>query len=690
MPRAFLRTLAGRVIVAGLAVRLIDFILRRFLNLPAAFAVVDVIAAMAIAAGGLYFLVRGVATMNRRLLWRVRRKLILSYIFIGVVPAILVVAFFLLGGVLLIFNFSAYMVRAEFRTIGERAQGIAHAVALEIERSGAPGATLRRLSEEYSGEFPGISMAVVEADRACAGAQARPARAAEPAAIAVAGPWTHVEPPARVPSWIGCEGFQGLFVYASGRPQVGNTNLLVRAVAFPESGAGSYAVIVDLDVNAGFRQQLRRAIGVQLGDVDVPASELAHAAPLPARSAVPTWTARAVDGEPEPPLTSFTFLGYRDWTTGESRRATVFIRLGIREIYARISAAPGPEGNVNYVLVILEFVGALFLVVEVVALATGLTLAKSITGSVHELFTGTERVRYGDFTHKIEVKADDQLGELAQSFNSMTASIEDLLRQAAEKRRLEEELRIAHEIQMSLLPQGPVGVPGLSVSAVCVPAREVGGDYYDFFPLAAGRLGVLIADVSGKGTSAALYMAELKGLMLSLSRIHRSPRDLLIHADRIIAPHLDARSFITVTYAVFDLHERTVTCARAGHSPLIRLPAGEARAQVLTPSGMVLGLKLDRGEMFERLLEEATVPLAAGDLFVFFTDGVTEAMTRQFDFFGEQRLSAIVAAQRHLPLDELRERVLREVDAFVEGAPQHDDMTIILLRVEPQEPQEPA
>src|SRR4029077_18314364 len=216
------------------------------------------------------------------------------------------------------------------------------------------------------------------------------------------------------------------------------------------------------------------------------------------------------------------------------------------------------------------------------------------TGSIHELFTGTERVRQGDFTHKMPVTTDDQLGELTDSFNSMTASIEDLLLQAAEKKRLEEELRIAHEIQMSLLPQGPLRMPGLSVTALCVPAREVGGDYYDFLPLDEHRVGVLIADVSGKGTSAALYMAELKGLMLSLSRIHTSPRDLLIAANRIIAKHLDARSFITMTYAVLDLGSRVMTYARAGHTPMIYLPAtGPNRAlRVLTPDGLVLGLKI--------------------------------------------------------------------------------------------------
>jgi serine phosphatase RsbU (regulator of sigma subunit) len=273
----------------------------------------------------------------------------------------------------------------------------------------------------------------------------------------------------------------------------------------------------------------------------------------------------------------------------------------------------------------------------------------------------------------------------------MTASIEDLLREAAEKKRLEEELRIAREIQMSLLPQGPLVMPGLSLTALCVPAREVGGDYYDFLPLDDHRLGLLIADVSGKGTSAALYMAELKGLVLSLSGIHTSPRALLIAANRIIANNLDARSFITMTYAVIDLRARTMTYARAGHTPLIYKPGPSAdsrHVQILAPDGLVLGLKLDNGEMFERLLQEQTIPLCAGDLYVFFTDGITEAMNAGDDCFGEGRLGAILDEHAHLPSEELRERVLREIDAFVGDAPQHDDMTLILLKVDDEAPTE--
>src|SRR5207249_2123708 len=165
------------------------------------------------------------------------------------------------------------------------------------------------------------------------------------------------------------------------------------------------------------------------------------------------------------------------------------------------------------------------------------------------------------------------------------------------KKRLEEELRIARAVPMSLLPQDALLMPGLAVTALCVPAREVGGDYYDFFPIDDHRVGVLIADVSGKGTSAALYMAELKGLMLSLSQIYTSPRQLMITANGIIADNLDARSFITMTYAAVDLRERTMTYARAGHTPLMYLPGPGCgtprRIQVLAPDGLVLGLKLD-------------------------------------------------------------------------------------------------
>jgi serine phosphatase RsbU (regulator of sigma subunit) len=141
-----------------------------------------------------------------------------------------------------------------------------------------------------------------------------------------------------------------------------------------------------------------------------------------------------------------------------------------------------------------------------------------------------------------------------------------------------------------------------------------------------------------------------------------------------------------MTYAVIDLEAGTMTYARAGHTPLIhrsaRPHAGEDPVRVLAPDGMVLGLQFDDGSMFERLLREATIPLTQGDVLVFFTDGISEAMNADSDCFGEARLGRIVADYGDLPPDRLRERVLREIEAFVGGAPQHDDMTLIIVKVE--------
>src|SRR5437762_825365 len=243
---------------------------------------------------------------------------------------------------------------------------------------------------------------------------------------------------------------------------------------------------------------------------------------------------------------------------------------------------------------------------------------------------------------------------------------------------------------MSLLPQGPLRLEGLSVTAHCEPAREVGGDYYDYLPLGDRRVGIIIADVAGKGTSAALYMAELKGLMLSLSQLYASPRALLLAANRIIAQHLDARSFITMTYAVVDMCSRTLTYARAGHCPLLYLPgsvgsgqvAGGRKAQVQVPDGLVLGLKIDNGERFESLLEEVTLPLGVGDVVLLFTDGVTEAMNAEGEPFGEERVAALLEEHGDLPFEELRERILREIRAFVGDTGLQDDLTLVLLKVD--------
>lgn len=712
-------SLPGRALVLGAATKAVVALASRAGIGGGVLPAIDVAGSIALVVGGVALAWQLFLVATRRMLWRVRRKLTLSYIFIGFVPALLIICFFLLAGLLLFFNVSSYLMQSRIRALTDETRFFAQTAALEVQRSGSVGAvgeTLDRREASLASRYPGASLAMIPASLACPGVAPPAGRPSLPASVLderlpmMRGAWRHLEPPTGLPSWVSCRGFAGLLAYADVTPGAasGRTRLVVRAVAVPDVPTPRFAVVLDVPISTTLANLIRDETGIAIGDVS-PLREPANGQgvrPVPGRAGAtaPDEVMVSPGGAPKPaapasagggggrlnqPLGWVTFLTYTDWETGKTDNVSVAIGMSVAEIYERISAMPvgrvGTRGFGQIFLLLLAIVGGLFLVIQLVALVMGLALARSITGAVHGLFTGTERVRQGDFTHKIAVRSRDQLGELAESFNSMTGSIEDLLKQKAEKERLEQELQIARQIQMSLLPQGPFLVPGLSITAHCEPAREVGGDYYDFLPIDADRLGLLIADVSGKGTSAALYMAELKGLMLSLSQLHESPRRLLVDANRIIADHLDHRSFITMTYAVVDLRARTFTYARAGHCPLIYLPgpyAGARRAALLAPDGMVLGLKLDDGSRFDALLDEATIPLGPGDLVVLFTDGITEAMDEAGDCFGEDRLLALVEEHGGLPFDQLRERIIREVKAFAGAAGQHDDMTMLLVKVE--------
>jgi serine phosphatase RsbU (regulator of sigma subunit) len=676
------QTLAGRLFVAGVVLKLVAWVAAFTGWRPGLFDALDTLGGLAILASALVIGYRVYAIARHRLLWRVRRKLILSYIFIGVVPVILVAIFFTLGGLMFFFNVSAFMLRNHVTSVVEGAQFLAQAAAPALASGTAaaqvtPALTTRQTAASV--RYPLISYALVPTDRSCSG------DAGDPAPTIDAGPWSHMEAPRTIPGWVPCTGFASLIAYQA----EGGTRIAARAVAWPP-GLRS-ALVVDIPFGDALIREFHDEMGITIEAYTVVEMSADGSDGTPPSRTQGRMLASPVNikfGDEEEPLGWVAFLDYTDWKTGEVSGLTVGFRMGLAAVYRYLSG-PSFERLDNFnlgqiLLLLLGIVGGLFLIIQAVALVMGLTLARSITGSVHELFAGTERVQRGDFSHKIAIRSRDQLGDLAGSFNSMTASIEGLLREKAEKERLEQELRIARSIQMSLLPQGPLEIPGLSLSGHCEPAREVGGDYYDFLPLDDDRLGILIADVSGKGTSAALYMAELKGLVLSLSQQHASPRRMLIEANRIISKHLDARSFITMTYAVVDLRSRTMTCARAGHCPLIYVPgpdAGSRTAQVLTPEGMVLGLQFDLGDTFDRLLEEVTLPLGRGDLFVLYTDGISEAMNSAGDCFGDHRLVELAERHADLAFDDLQDRILSEVHTFAGDAAQHDDMTMVLLRI---------
>jgi len=693
-----LRSWPGRLILSAIALRIVAAGLREAGRVPSAW--IDGAGTLAFIAAGLGWFVLLVREARRqRLLWYVRRKLTASYIFLGFVPIALILAFFALGGLLLFFNVSAYLIEGRVKTLVDEGRFVARAAAFELD--GARSLTeaddiITRRRAVEAVRYPRVSFAVVPVDRTCG-----PGRTERPVVVPAMrkGPWGHMDPPI-IPGWIPCTGTAGIVAYNTVPPATSGpplpVQIVIRAVAFPDEAIPGFAVVVDIPVTASLVAALKEETGIAIAAflpiVAPGALQPSADGRRLAEETPPEVAPRRPRGWLEQPRNWFAFLDMLDWDTGRTGYVAATINMSPAEIVRRVSATPVRIGeySVSQILfALLSVVGGLFLVIEAVAFFTGLSLARSITGSVHALVTGTTQVKRGDFSYKIPIRTKDQLGELAQSFNEMTASIESLLGEKAEKDRMEEELRVAQRIQTSLLPRGDLAVPGLDVAGVCEPARQVGGDYYDVLPLGQGRVGILVADVSGKGASAALYMAELKGLMLALSARYTSPRELLIEADRALAHHLDGRSFVTMTYGIVDLTARTFTYARAGHCPLLYAPgprAADRTPRLIAPEGMVLGLDLSDSGMFARLLQEDVLTLAPGDVVLLFTDGVTEAMNERSEYFGEARLMAALEATRDQPFGPLKDGLLRRLRAFVGEAEQHDDMTMVLLRLPEERP----
>jgi len=584
----------------------------------------------------------------RRLLWRIRTKLLVSYLFIAVVPVVLLLLLFGLAGVLFSGLVASHIVAAEVDRRAALLRTTAEAALADMSGDDAGArASLERHLEPVRTEHPDVVFSLWRGDR-----------------VAAASP----DAPATLPEWTRPDGYAGL---VRAKPEDDATLLTGLA------RRGDRALLLQVPVDERLFAPLEKRMGIQFvtsgGRVRREGRRVrVHIGDAARKMGVPADEKLAGISFPATPEA-------RQWADGKADLVPMLFHFQPYDLLRRLS--PGTFNMGDVLVKALAAVAGVFLVMYFVAFVLGLMLARSITGNIHELYRGTERLRHGDFGNRIRVQSRDQLGDLAESFNVMAASMQGLLMEQAEKQRLEEELRIARQIQMSLLPQGAVTLPGLRVSALCLPAAEVGGDYYDLLPLSPTRMGVLVADVSGKGTSAALYMAELKGLVLSLSRIYDSPARLLSEANRILAATLDPRSFITMTYAVVDTATQTMRYARAGHNPMIHLEAGTGRTRVLTPPG--LGLGIDEGARFDEILEEAEVPLRSGDLFLFFTDGLSEAMNGHAELFGERRLRDVIESAGNVgeEASALKDRILTAIRSFVGDAAQNDDMTMVILKV---------
>jgi sigma-B regulation protein RsbU (phosphoserine phosphatase) len=262
---------------------------------------------------------------------------------------------------------------------------------------------------------------------------------------------------------------------------------------------------------------------------------------------------------------------------------------------------------------------------------------------------------------------------LAQEVARLTTAIG---REMAQRERLNRELEIAREVQEHLFPQRLPKVLGLDYCGQCRPAREVGGDYYDFLSLPGGRLGIAIGDISGKGVGAALMMASLEASLRALVSVIDDPAELMDRVNTLVYQASASNRYATLFYAQYDPQSRRMSYVNAGHNPpvVLRNCAGSCRVFRLETGGPVVGLLPNR-------YERGVFSHEPGDLVVLFTDGISESMNVRYEDWGEERLIACAKTCHGLPVMEGMTRILAAAQAFAAGASQHDDMTLVVLRV---------
>lgn len=324
-------------------------------------------------------------------------------------------------------------------------------------------------------------------------------------------------------------------------------------------------------------------------------------------------------------------------------------------------------------LAVLAFVFSVFVFVLIFDFRMVRDLGRSVAGAVATLREGTAALERGDLSHRIEVRGRDDLWEVAEAFNRMSTGLERGREHEVERRRIEGELALARRIQARLLPGPPPEVAGLEIAGVSESAREVGGDYFDHFLLADGRLLLAVADVSGKGVPAALLMSAVRAGLITQPSEGERPADVLRRIHLFLYRSVEPGQFVTAFLAFLDASSGHLEYCNAGHNPPIVVSPDGALSR-LECGGLVLGIVEDAS------YETGEMTLAPGALLAIFTDGVTEAQNPAGELWGEDALIELLRALRSEPPRRLASRLLESVRAFESGRPASDDVTLLLVR----------
>lgn len=661
------------------------------------------------------FFVLAFRWVKRRILWRLRNRLIVTYVFIGVIPAVLLVAMgvitlYGLGGQFAVFVVTSE-INAQLRSLEAVNSTVSSELAAHLERGERP--------------VPESLIGLTRRDPA----------------------WSRRE----VCAWYGdkplplCNEFRGASLifpgFLKGKFQDlvrDHERLHLRTGSSLQVGSSKLTVVT----SEPFDKELVGKIAEGLGEItlyttgeDEKSIKTENPAPNAKESKSEASSTQkhtsgfvistdenkgkgspggqrvlhaafTVGSMPEPTasfdreITFGTPLSVVDWESGGSDRYGPVLQVTTRPavLYSHLFAALGEF--VRGVTYILMGVAIFFAIIELVALIIGTRMTRTVTAAVADLHVATRHVDRGDFSHRIPVKSSDQLADLALSFNSMTASIEKLMLEQREKQRLENELAIAQEVQEQLFPRQISELESLEVHGFCRPARTVSGDYYDFLAASSHKMILAVGDISGKGISAALLMATIHSAVRAYSiesmpqlrepvavgavagsgrmmatwpeGIEVSPAALLGLLNHQLYESTPAEKYATLFLGIYDGRSRTLTYSNGGHLPPI-LIGKEGTVRRLEAGGTVVGL-------FDSMTyEEDSVEMHPGEVFLAYSDGVTEP-ENEFGEFGEQRLIELVRENRDMPLPQISQIVTAAVDTWIGDKEQPDDVTLVLAR----------
>ncbi len=640
--------------------------------------------------------------VREHLMWALRNRLIVTYMYIGVIPVVLLLTMGLLVTYLFVGQFATYVatsdLQTEIRTLDAVNERLASEIATALRRGKPITDDILKNASAQEEEFPNRTVTAWYQGRMYMLGSAAMDEKRPVAPKPVSMPKVQ----AGNQSMLALDTDGPYFLRATRELQVGKEKLtvvssvpldaqlmgkvaerigVVSLQPFTKSKAQSTSKGTSLRIN-GSDEELN--LDVQAGGAG---SEVMSSAPLPP-------AVNRFDREVTFPST----VSAVDWNTGQAATAFMMVRSRPSLMYQRLFRTVGQF--VNLVLTALGAVAIFFGIIELIALFIGLRITKTITESVYKLYQATQHVNKGDFTHRIKVTRHDQLAALEGSFNSMTENIQRLLVEEQAKQRLENELSIAQEVQAQLFPKGVFDLQSLELYGFCAPARTVSGDYYDFVPLGPDHLALAVGDISGKGISAALLMATIHSAVraYSLERTPMmatagvghggsfvlakadegafddiSPAQLCSMLNRQVLQSTPIEKYATMFLGIYDGIARKLTYCNGGHLPPLLL-AADGSVKRLDVGGSVIGLL--PGLSFH----EAEVTLHPGEILLAYSDGMTEP-ENEFGEYGEERLVQLVRENQTLPLQRIADLAVASVKDWIGAQEQPDDITIVLARL---------